>query len=97
MPAVVELLDGAVAEAAAARRWYEERSPVAAALFIDELSLGITAIADAPTTWPQYVVGTRRYLMRRFPFFIVYRSIDETVQIVAIAHARRRPGYWAAR
>ena len=97
MLAEVEFLDEAVAEAAAARQWYEERSPVAASLFRDELFRGIEAIADSPTTWPQYVLGTRRYLMRRFPFFVVYRLVDTTVQVIAVAHARRRPGYWAAR
>lgn len=97
MPAEVEFLDEAIAEAAAARLWYQERSPVAAALFVDELSLAVAAIADIPNTWPRYMAGTQRYLLRRFPFFVVYRPFGDRVQVIAVAHARRRPGYWADR
>jgi len=32
-----------------------------------------------------------------FPFTIVYAQRDETIVIVAIAHQRRRPGYWRGR
>jgi len=35
--------------------------------------------------------------MRRFPFSIVYYVADDTIRIVAVAHAKRRPGYWRTR
>lgn len=44
-----------------------------------------------------YLADTRRYLLRRFPFFVVFREVADRVQIVAVAHARRRPGYWLGR
>jgi len=66
----------AIAEARAARQWYEARNAEAAA---------------------PYLADTRRYLLRRFPFFVVFREVDDRVQIVAVAHARRRPGYWLGR
>jgi hypothetical protein len=40
--------------------------------------------------------GTRQYVLRHFPF-VVYRTSERMTQIVAIAHARRRPGYWKNR
>jgi len=31
--------------------------------------------------------------LRRFPYFIVYREVDETIEVIAMAHTSRRPGY----
>jgi plasmid stabilization system protein ParE len=87
----------AIAEARGARRWYEDRNPEAAEAFMTELDLAITRIEETPRRWPLYLADTRRYLLRRFPFFVVFREVDDRVQIVAIAHAKRRPGYWLGR
>jgi hypothetical protein len=35
--------------------------------------------------------------MRRFPFSIVYYTVDDIVRVVAVAHGKRRPGYWRRR
>lgn len=93
----VELLAEATAEAAEARAWYEARDPAVAADFIRELDAAIAAIADAPDRWPAHRRGTRRYLLRRFPFSIVYTSDADRVRVIAVAHSRREPGYWDRR
>lgn len=42
--------------------------------------------------------GTRRrYILRRFPYSIIYHVTAEELRILAVAHHRRRPGYWARR
>lgn len=87
----------AIAEARAARQWYELRSAEAAAAFMAELDVALERIEEAPRTWPPYLADTRRYLLRRFPFFVVFREAGDRVQIVAVAHARRQPGYWIGR
>lgn len=84
-------------EAIVAHDWYAERSIAAAESFERELDLSISAIADNPTLWSRYVHGTRRYLMKRFPFVIVYRAKPTHIEIIAVAHGRRRPGYWRER
>jgi plasmid stabilization system protein ParE len=76
----------AVAEAQAARQWYLERSPSAADPFLTGLDHGLEAIPQAPERWPMFVHGTRRYLFRRFPFQLVYRVVNDEVQIIAVAH-----------
>jgi hypothetical protein len=35
--------------------------------------------------------------LRRYPYSIVYRVVDDTVVVAAVAHARRRFGYWKRR
>ena len=99
-PAVTRPLDvhpSAQAEAEAAARYYAERSPRAADAFVDELDDAIAQIELAPHAFLQHVHGTRRLLLRTFPFAVVYRFDDDTILIVAVAHGSRRPGYWAYR
>jgi plasmid stabilization system protein ParE len=87
----------AALELEAATDWYLERSPRAAKQFIEELTRAIDSIVEAPKRWPQGLGETRRLLLKRFPFAIVYREDFSAVQIVAVAHGRRRPGYWRDR
>lgn len=39
----------------------------------------------------------RRATFKVFHFDLVYREVDGLVQVLAIAHHRRQPGYWVAR
>jgi len=93
----LEYLDEALVEAEEVARWYAERSPTAAAAFTDELDVAGAAIEEAPGAWPPYEHGTRRFLLRRFPYFVVYRTEPTRVVIIAVAHAHQRPGYWKDR
>ena len=93
----VEFHPEAITEAGAAAEWYRQRSQDAANRFLEELDRAIERIADAPSRWPAFRHGTRRFLLRRFPFSVVYREAGETVQVIAVAHGRRKPGYWKGR
>lgn len=93
----LEYLVEALEEAEAAARWYAERSAAAAAAFSDEIDEAESAIARLPDAWPRFDHNTRRYLLRRFPFSVIYRVESRRVLILAVAHGRRRPGYWRSR
>jgi plasmid stabilization system protein ParE len=69
----LEYLEQALEETEAAARWYAERSPRAAVAFSDEIDAAEAAIAQLPEAYPRFDHGTRRYLLRRFPFSVVYR------------------------
>ena len=90
----VKFNNSAVAETEAAFDWYYERSPSAANVFLEELSRSISRICEDPKRWPKYDKTCRRYIFPRFPFQIIYRFKDNTVEVVAVAHGRRRPNYW---
>jgi toxin ParE1/3/4 len=96
-PFVVEFHPLAAGEAEVAERWYRERNETAATRFRRELERAVELIAERPEAPPPYVGNTRRFLLRRFPFFIVFRVNSGRVQIIAVAHARRRPHYWRER
>ncbi len=87
----------AIKEARAARQWYLGRSADAGDAFMAELDTAIARIEQTPSQWSPYLSGTRRYLLHRFPFFIVFRETVTRIEILAVAHARRRPGYWLGR
>ncbi|MDA8746376.1 hypothetical protein N9N28_17270 [Rubripirellula amarantea] len=84
-------------EVLAAHDRYFEVRPELAEDFEAELERSRRLIARSPQTWPAYLFGTQRYLMKRFPFFIVFRVTNVRIEIIAIAHERQRPGYWADR
>jgi len=87
----------AIAEAESARQWYADRSEPAAAAFMLEIDDAIDSISEAPRRWPTYLHGTRRLVFRRFPFLLIYRESKDMVLVVALAHAKRKPGYWKGR
>jgi toxin ParE1/3/4 len=93
----VALHPEAVAEASAAAQWYRERSASAADAFLGELDRAVEKIAEAPEMSPRCVRGTRRYVLRHFPFSIVYRDVSGSIEVIAIAHGRRKPDYWKDR
>jgi toxin ParE1/3/4 len=93
----VDLHPEAVAEAQAAAQWYRERSASAAHAFLAELDRAIEKISEDPAIWPRHVGGTQRFLLKRFPFSVVYRQLPNRIEVVAVAHGRRKPGYWKRR
>ena len=97
MPKSVELHEEALAEADAAAEWYAEREPAVANAFAPELERAFDRIGEAPERWPIEEGRTRRVLLRRFPFKIIYLVEPDRCVVVAVAHWRRRPGYWKPR
>jgi plasmid stabilization system protein ParE len=87
----------ALLEAWKARQWYAERDYRAAAAFVAELDEAQARLTSHPDRWPIYIDGTRRYRLRRFPYLLVYVPAPRRILVLAVAHLKRRPGYWKAR
>jgi len=87
----------AIDEAEVAASWYREHSPRAAKRFVDELNQVIDRIRQAPRRWPRSTNGTRKLNLPCFPFAVVYWETEDRIRILAVAHGRRRPGYWKHR
>lgn len=80
-----------------AASWYARQSTLARAAFLEELRRAQREIIEAPERQPEIYSGCRRFLMRRFPYKIIYQALPDRVRIIAIAHVRRRPFYWRHR
>jgi plasmid stabilization system protein ParE len=93
----VELHPLAEEEFLAAYAWYSERSETAARAFLREMDHAVLRISEAPERWPKYDSVTRRFLLARFPFAVIYRVAEHDVEVIAVAHHKRKPGYWKPR
>jgi plasmid stabilization system protein ParE len=94
----VEFHGEAVVEYDAAFDWYLARSPEAALKFDAEVDRALSQILQAPRRWASGPYQTRKFLLRQFPFTVIYRErASANLQVLAIAHTSRKPGYWRPR
>ncbi|MCA9717184.1 MAG: type II toxin-antitoxin system RelE/ParE family toxin [Myxococcales bacterium] len=82
-----------------AARTYRSRTPELGEAFVHDLERAISKIAEAPTRWPvcREDARARRLVLERFPFTVVYRVQRDAPIVIAVAHNRRRPGFWRDR
>lgn len=98
----VRFEDEAEAEYRAAGRWYEERRVGLGLEFPDAVDATIDQIvrlprAGAPVRRLPPDLLVRRAPVKRFPYYVVYLEAETTIRILAVAHERRKPGYWKSR
>lgn len=84
-------------EIKAAAIYYESLQPGLGEAFLQELTEGFAQVQKNPLAWEIFDDPIRRYLLRRFPYGIVYRLAPDQILILAVMHLRRKPGYWQER
>ena len=77
--------------------WYYERSPLSATAFAHAVDNAVSRIMKSPNSCPLADQGARKLVLQRFPFGIFYLTLEAEIVIVAVAHQKRRPGYWSNR
>ena len=65
--------------------------------FAQEVYATIALIIRFPDAWSPMSKNTRRCLVNRFPFGVIYQVKSEAIHIIAVADLRRRPDYWLNR
>jgi toxin ParE1/3/4 len=93
-----EFLAPAAVEYRGAFDWYNERSVQAADGFRDAVSAAIQRAMDRPTS-AGFLLGrrVRKIMLKPYDHGLLYFVHDDHLYVVAIAHNRRRPNYWAKR
>ena len=80
-----------------AAAWYDARGPELGMDLLGEATAATLAIAETPEAWPPWAVVrgeiVRRFFIARFPYSIPYVVRTDRIIILAVAHAKRRPGY----
>jgi plasmid stabilization system protein ParE len=77
--------------------YYEREVPGLGRRFADEVARVVQLLVERPELG-SYVDGElRHFVLRRFPFSIVYAVTPSVIYIVAVAHGHREPGYWRLR
>ena len=91
---------GARAELIAAGKWYEQQAGRGNA-FLDAVAEAIVEVGNTPRRFARVPYRTkgevRRYLIRRFPYAVIYEMRGDQAVVLAVAHTSRRPGYWRER
>ncbi|HRP28249.1 MAG TPA: type II toxin-antitoxin system RelE/ParE family toxin [Burkholderiaceae bacterium] len=93
----VELSPAARRELLDARAFYCAVTMQLGERFASTIDAALRRIAASPTTWPRVSTRQRRYVVSAFPYAIIYRVENDRVLVTAIAHQRRRFGYWRGR
>ena len=66
--------------------------------FAAAVEFTLTAIAESPLTFALlYEPDIRSAKVPRFPYRVVYLVVGDDVDVVAVAHAKRRAAYWRRR
>ena len=93
----IRLDEGARAELLEARDYYNSQLPGLGNELIDEFKTTVDCIIENPEAWQQITPRHRRCRFHRFPYNVIYEILPDTILIIALAHAKRKPGYWRSR
>jgi plasmid stabilization system protein ParE len=77
--------------------WYRESNPSVADRFVTEVFKTLEQIEKSPAAgrWIPFVPGSSRRLpVGGFPYYVIFEELTDRVEKFAVAHNRRRPGYW---
>jgi hypothetical protein len=91
------ILDVAEQELAEAITYYNSECPGLGYEFVLEVKEGLKRIENFPKAWPPFTPRTRRCLVNRFPYGILYRADDEEIIVYSIMHLKRNPETWKER
>ena len=78
-------------------RYYNAQRKGLGSEFRDEVKVAIKLIQKHPEAWHPLSERTRRCLVNRFPYGVIYQVRDQEILVVAIAHLHRKPDYWVDR
>lgn len=88
----------AEAELDAAMAYYEGQRIGLGLDLQGEVEAAVWMIRSDPERWPPYKNSDlRKCPVARFSFNVLYRELEDRIWIAAVAHQKRRPGYWSRR
>lgn len=76
---------------------YDAEVPELGLRFADEVERVIQLLLERPELGSKLDDDLRHFVLRKFPFSIVYAVVGELVYIVSVAHGSREPSYWHLR
>jgi toxin ParE1/3/4 len=80
-----------------AAKYYAAIRPELGGRFYDEIERLIGEVRRQPNRYFRFSPPAQRALAQKFPHSLVYLDQPDRVWIVALMHAKRRPGYWRER
>ena len=93
----LKLHASALKEIDEAAAFYDQRAAGLGARFLRAIGAGLNAIERDPGRFAFFYEYCRRFLVRDFPYRIIYHDTPKEIRVLAIAHTRRSPLYWLKR
>jgi len=88
----VRILPEAVQELQETYSYYQALKAGLGREFKAEFESALARISQFPEAWPRFSKRTRRYILKRFPYSILYRELRYAISDYAVTHLKRRPG-----
>lgn len=94
---LVSFHEEASAEVSEGAKYYEGRVPGLGVLFLAAVEEATEKVRSNPEAF-QLVGGEIRHkVITRFPYSLLYVVEPDRLRVIAVAHQKRRPGYWIHR
>ena len=93
----VYFYEAAAAEFGDAVDYYDQQLPGLGRRFRQAVVEALNRIQQFPEAYSPMSDRTRRCLVNRFPYGVIYRHDGNTITVVAVPHLHQRPGYWKPR
>lgn len=94
---VIEYHPEAADEFIEAAQFYESREKGLGEQFIHSIESSLNFIKQNPRIGQGDQMGRRKYVVKKFPYLLIYKVKENRIYILAVAHASRRPNYWEQR
>jgi toxin ParE1/3/4 len=96
-PFSISFAPEATRELGEAVAYYEQLQQGLGKAFVKEIEAALALIKRWPKSCPVEFLHTRRLLVNRFPYKLLYRFENQQITILAVAHQHRAPLYWLHR
>jgi toxin ParE1/3/4 len=93
----IRLIAPALADMTRIWAYYEKQRHGLGHAFLDDLGTAIRLVREFPEAQPEFWKGTRRVLLKRFPYGAAYRVLENEIQVIVIAHTSRASRVWLKR
>ena len=87
----------ALEEADHAALFYSSRQVGLDRRFVEALEDTVARIRRNPSLYRRVDDGIRKCRLPRFPYAVIFRDTNESIEIIAVMHLKRQPGYWRSR
>ncbi|MBI2730850.1 MAG: type II toxin-antitoxin system RelE/ParE family toxin [Sphingobacteriales bacterium] len=72
-------------------KWYDEQQSDLGNVFIEHLHLAFNSITATPSAFQRYYRNVRKIVLKKFPYFVLFRKEKTIIIIHAVFHTRRNP------
>ena len=93
----VQFITEARAELLTETEHYTHIQPVLGDQFVAAIEPALAIALAFPTSGSPAMGGSRKIVVKKFPFSVFYLAVETGIVVIAVAHHARKPNYWKSR